>query len=303
MAATLDDSQLLAEYVRTRSTDALGQLIERHIDFVHAAAVRQVHDAALAEDVTQAVFIILTRKAASIRPESLIGWLFNTTRYCAANARNSELRRRRHERQAAKPEVQMQSDDSVAVPLDNALAALRSSDRQVVLLRFMEQRDFAEVATVLGISEQTARRRLSRAVERLRHLLSAAGSLLPSAAVLETLSTATPKAPVHLLAKTIATATAAGAATSGAAGSLAAQTIHMMTWLKLKIAAAILLAAAVAGAGSVAVVKTIAPQADTAANPTPTVPVAAPAVTPTAPEPTAVVPAYSAVATFPDGMR
>src|SRR3984957_20293964 len=116
------DADHLTTYVQTHSPEALTHLINRHIDFVYASALRQVKDPAQAEDVTQAVFIILTRKAASIRPISLTGWLFNTTRHCAANARRSEQRRRHHERQAAKPEVQMQPDDSAPASLAHALS-------------------------------------------------------------------------------------------------------------------------------------------------------------------------------------
>src|ERR1700722_7466638 len=109
----LTDADDLIVYTQTRSPEALTHLVNRHIDFVYACALPQVKDPAQAEDITQAVFIILTRKAASIRPNSLTGWFFNTTRHCAANARRSEQRRRHRERQAAKPEVQMQLDDSV----------------------------------------------------------------------------------------------------------------------------------------------------------------------------------------------
>src|ERR1700733_4178649 len=101
---------LLIDYTRSRSSQALGQLIEQHIDFVYAAAYRQLKDSNLAEDVTQAVFIILARKAASIRPSSLVGWLYNTTRHCAQNARRGEIRRRRHEQLAARREVSMPAD-------------------------------------------------------------------------------------------------------------------------------------------------------------------------------------------------
>jgi RNA polymerase sigma factor (sigma-70 family) len=286
----MDDAQLLSAYVQTRSPIVLEQLIQRHIDFVYASALRQVKDPAQAEDVTQAVFIILTRKSASIRPASLTGWLFNTTRHCAANARRAELRRRHHERQAAKPEVHMQIDDSASPSLDHALSRLRHGDRQVVLLRYLQQREFTEVGSILGISEQTARRRLARAIERLRKLLSVGGQILPSAAIIQTLSTATTPAPAHLSA--IVSAAATNIPATSTAAALATKTIHVMNWIKLKIAATILLAAAVAGTSSIAVVKAIGPQSAGLAGPiAPAVPAAAAA------------PVASTVATFPDGMR
>src|ERR1700722_5575238 len=110
MLTATQHPDLLIDYTRNRSSQVLGQLIEQHIDFVYASAFRQLKDSNLAEDVTQAVFIILTRKAASIRPSALVGWLYNTTRYCAKNARRGELRRRRHEQQAAKREASMPTD-------------------------------------------------------------------------------------------------------------------------------------------------------------------------------------------------
>ncbi len=292
----LNDAELLSAYTQTRSAEALRQLIERHINFVYASALRQVKDPAQAEDVTQAVFIILTRKAASIRPAALTGWLFNTTRHCAANARRSELRRRRHERQAAKPEVQMQLEDSAAPSLDHALSCLRHGDREVVLLRYFQDREFAEVGSILGISEQTARRRLSRAVERLRQLLGVGGQILPSAAVIQALTASTPPAPAHLSAAI--SAAIGNAAASSTAAALATKTLHVMNWIKIKIAATIILAATVAGAGSVAIVKAVGPQstADTAV-----VPSESPAPAPATVAPIAAVP--GAVATFPDGMR
>jgi RNA polymerase sigma factor (sigma-70 family) len=290
MPVATDDSQLFADYLRTRSPDALGRLIERHIDFVHSAAVRQVRNSALAEDVTQAVFIILARKATSIHPASLAGWLFNTTRHCAANARRGELRRRRHERQAAKSEVQMQMDYSSPVLLDQALSRLGRGDREVVLLRYLQEREFAEVGSILGISEQTARRRLSRAIERLRRLLGVGGQIIPSAAVVQTLSSSHAKAPAHLIGTTLAAATGHSAA-GGTAATLAGRTIHMMTWLKVKVLVTIILAAAVTGVSSVAVVKTLGPQAATAPDPTP------------APPQAPVVPTAGSVATFSNGLK
>jgi len=100
----MDDWQSLSEFVRTGSSAAFGQLVSRHLDLVYSTCRRVLpaRDAHLAEDVTQAVFVILAKKAHTIRrPASLVGWLHNTARYVAANASRVAANRRRHELEAA----------------------------------------------------------------------------------------------------------------------------------------------------------------------------------------------------------
>src|SRR5271170_4886983 len=110
----------LSQYIQTGSRSALDQLIREHVDFVYATAARQLGDAHLAEDVTQAVFIVLARRAKSIKREAALpGWLFKTTRYAALNAIKMEQRRRKHEQAAAaqRPEAVMPSATAEADPL------------------------------------------------------------------------------------------------------------------------------------------------------------------------------------------
>src|SRR5580704_17267077 len=96
-----DDSQLMAAYAQNRDTAAFGRLVGPHIDFVYAAALRQTQDSHLAQDVTQAVFVLLSQRAFRLKPGVLLkGWLFNATRYVVANARRADVRRRVHEREA-----------------------------------------------------------------------------------------------------------------------------------------------------------------------------------------------------------
>src|SRR5207248_1868811 len=126
------DDRLLRAYVAEHDRDAIEQLVRRHIGFVYACAVRQVREAHLAEDVTQAVFILLASKAGSIKEGVVLrSWLFSAARYAAANAMKMQTRRRYHERQAAAlrrevvaPGVASAPRDRIQPLLDEAIAHL-----------------------------------------------------------------------------------------------------------------------------------------------------------------------------------
>src|SRR5207237_1040209 len=105
MAGAADDRRLLDLYVARRSDDAFAELARRYTPLVYGCALRKTRDAAMAEDVTQTVFVLLARKASSARRRPLSGWLFAVTRYAAANELRAAARRRRHERAAARPEA------------------------------------------------------------------------------------------------------------------------------------------------------------------------------------------------------
>src|SRR6185369_16647413 len=98
MSEPADDATLLSAYVLQGSRDALGEIARRYTNLVYSAARRQVRDAHLAEDVTQAVFILLASKASTIlHPSLLVGWLYKATHYASANALKMENRRKHHE--------------------------------------------------------------------------------------------------------------------------------------------------------------------------------------------------------------
>ena len=160
----LSDAELLAVLTQKRDSELFRQLMQRHIDFVYAAAVRQSSDQAAAHDITQAAFLLLWQRLGKLKPGTVItGWLFNATRYVAANARRAEARRAIHERKAAamRPEkMEPEAIPDLSPVLDDALAKLSENDRRAVLLRYFDNQSASEVAATLGITEDAAKKRV-----------------------------------------------------------------------------------------------------------------------------------------------
>ena len=193
-----DDDSILLDRFTSGSDEAFAQLVRRHADWVLAVARRRVRDPHLAEDVAQAAFIVLARKAHALSTgggggggAALPAWLFHVTRLTASRALRDEARRRRRETEAAVRQLHRASDDSAGATweevephLDESVARLRASDREAVLLRFYQRKTFGEVAGAIGATEEAARKRVSRAVEKLRGLLARRGVAVPGAAVL-----------------------------------------------------------------------------------------------------------------------
>ena len=190
-----DDRELLTRYVTQRSQAAFAELVRRHIDLVYASCLRQTHDPTLAEDATQAVFLILSQRAATLPSSAILaGWLYNTARHAALNARRSETRRTRHERRAAMmtsaslPPSNDIERDFIAGTLDDAVSSLGQTDRNAILLRFFEDKTFRQTADALGIAEEAAKKRVTRAVDKLRQFFSRRGVELSAAALAAALS-------------------------------------------------------------------------------------------------------------------
>ncbi len=186
----MDDATLLQQYVETGSQEAFGQLVGQHINFVYSAALRNVHDRHIAEEVTQAVFIVLARKASTLRHEAVLSsWLLSTCRYASLGHMKMAARRKRHERRAAemaKTVWEEQADSQwpqYEGDLDAAMASLREGDRKAVMLRFYEHKSFDEIAHILGTAEEAARKRVSRAVEKLRGYFGVGTHTLPATVI------------------------------------------------------------------------------------------------------------------------
>jgi RNA polymerase sigma factor (sigma-70 family) len=188
MTQLTQDWQLLRQYVDDASEQAFSQLVAAHVDMVYSAALRQVRAHQLAEEVTQIVFIILAKKAAKLSPSVILpAWLHKTTRYTAINVLRVEARRKSHERKAAQMYSESYRVDSswnhLSPMLDAAIARLNDRDRASIMLRYFQQKTVAEVAQAMGISQDAAAMRISRAVDKLRATFEDKGVPLAAAAL------------------------------------------------------------------------------------------------------------------------
>lgn len=236
----MNDIELVRRYAEDGSEAAFADLVKRYIDFVYSAALRQVGgDAHLAEDVVQSVFVDLARKAATFRERTVLsGWLYTSTRYAAAKAVRGEQRRRAREKESflmhesVRDVPAERSWEAMRPVLDSAMHALSERDRNAVLLRYFENRPLAAVGEQLGLSEDAARMRVRRALEKLRVLLARRGVSSTSAALAALLAQQTVSAaPTGLAASVVGTAVAGVAAGSGPALTF----FNLITMTKLKV--------------------------------------------------------------------
>jgi RNA polymerase sigma factor (sigma-70 family) len=244
------DAQLLREYAEGGSEPAFREIVTRHTDFVYSAALRQVESSDLARDVAQSVFTDLARKARPLADKmaegsSLVGWLYRSTRFAALNQLRDDRRRLARERLAMEQLI----TDSETAPdwegvrpvLDEAMADLSDEDREALLLRFFKNHDFRAVGHALGVSDDAAQKRVSRAVERLREMFAKRGVTIAASGLITVISAnAVQAAPVGL-AVSIATAALAGVTIASTATATATKTVATTT-LQKTVAAALAVA-------------------------------------------------------------
>lgn len=261
-----DDMTLVREYAASQSEPAFAQLVARHLDFVYSSARRRTGDAHLAEDVAQAVFIILARKAgtlakgwprrlvADLNPlggggaaaTSLTGWLYRATQFAAADALKQRRRRQQREQEAfmqshlnggGDASSQTEIWKQIAPVLEAALDQLNARDRDAVLLRFFENKKLAEVGAALGVSEDGARVRVNRALEKLRQLFAKHGVNSTADAITNSIAVnAIQVAPSGLAAAVTAAAAAKGAAAGSSILATVNAALKLMAWSNAKSA-------------------------------------------------------------------
>lgn len=250
------DQHLLSTFARTGSPEAFRELVDRHLDLVYTAARRQVHDPHDAEDITQAVFIVLARKAHSIpHARQLPAWLLKTTHFAAINARKIANRRRQYEQEAfamlpttaAPPDPEW---DQLSPHLDAALAKLSAADRTVIIAHCIQEQSISELAATLHLPEPTARKRVQRALQRLRTLLQPQTTSTPATLLaLPTMLVAHAITPAPAsLASAVATTTLAtlhGTGASSGALLIAKGVLQMMFLTSAKLTLAIALSTAI----------------------------------------------------------
>jgi RNA polymerase sigma factor (sigma-70 family) len=233
----IHDAQLIQRYVETGSEPAFSELVSLHLDLVYSVAVRLVGgDTHLAQDVTQTVFTDLSLKARSLpRGVVLAGWLHRHTFFVASSMVRAEQRRRNRERQAG----QMNTLDDSTEPdwdrlvpiLDEALQGLGTADRNASVLRYVQGRDLKSVGLAMGINEDAAQKRVSRALEKLRSCLFQRGVTLTAATLAVAMSSHAVSAAPAGMAANVAASVLVGTAT----GSGTTLTwIKFMAWLKTK---------------------------------------------------------------------
>lgn len=241
------DQQLLQRYTRDRAEDAFAELVRRHLNLVYSAALRQLQSPQLAKDVSQSVFNDLARSAGQLKKNTVLSaWLYEVTRRTAIDVIRHEARRKAREQAYTEMNVIDAGTDEnwreVLPHLDAAMEELDGADRAAVLLRFFENKSLREVGEELGVSDDAARKRVGRAVERLREYLSKRGVTVGVSGLVVLIGANAVQAAPTGLAITISSAAPLAMATT----AIATKTLIMTTLQKAAVAAA---ACILAGAG------------------------------------------------------
>lgn len=266
----IEDAELLRAYAEDRSEAAFAELVRRRIGLVYSVAFRQVSgDRHLAEDVVQEVFARTARNAGSLSRHPVpSGWLYRSTRFVAIDFLRADRSRRAREREAQFMHESSANagaavgEDRIRPALDQLMAGLSERDRNAIVLRFFEDRPFAEIGRKLKLSEDAARRRVDRALDRMRTVLVRRGLTSTTAMLAEALATqGAMAAPAGLTAS----ATSAALASASAAGTAGVTALVLMSITKLQMGIAVAVLAGIT-AGLISQHQTIAALRETGAD-------------------------------------
>jgi RNA polymerase sigma factor (sigma-70 family) len=245
-----DDMTLVQEYAQSNSEQAFARLVSQHINLVYSVALRQVGNPHLAEEVSQAVFIILARKAKSLGPETILsGWLCRTARNIAANTLRTEHRRQFREQKSQMQSLLNEPDSDawkqIAPLLDEALNSLGEKEHDAVVLRFFDGRELKQVGAAMGTTEDAARMQVNRAVEKLRKFFIIRGVTVSEGMIAGAVAANSVQAAPAGLAAAITTAAFSGTAITTTAVIAASKTIAMTTLQKTIVTATVTVLAGV----------------------------------------------------------
>ena len=246
------DIDLLRDYEHHGSEAAFTAIIQRHVNLVYSVALRHVGMPAHAEEITQAVFIVLARKAAGLRLDTILeGWLHETTRLTALSFLRGERRRQFREQEAYMQSTLPESNadaawNQLAPLLDEALSRLGKNDRDAVMLRYFKEKSVREVAVAMNVNEPAAQRRILRAVEKLRAFFAKRGIALSTAALTTAISANSIQAAPAGLAAAATIAALSGTTITTTAIVAVTKTIAMTTLQKSLVTVTV---AVLAGAG------------------------------------------------------
>ena len=241
----LDDNALLREYVAHHSEEAFAAIVTRHIDKVYSIALRHTRNPHQAEEISQAVFVILAKKSSHLGKDVILaGWLCQTARLTARTFIRGELRRAHREQEAYMQNVLKESGSEVwlqiAPLLDAAMSHLNAKDHHALVLRFFDDKSMKEIGAALGGSEDSAKMRVNRAVDKLRGFFKKRGVIIPAAVLVTALSANAVQGAPSLLAQTAtAAAFAKGATASASTLTLIKGALKVMAWTKVKTAVVI----------------------------------------------------------------
>jgi RNA polymerase sigma factor (sigma-70 family) len=182
----LSDRELLNRFLAVRDESAFTVLIERHGPMVLGVCRRSLSNLHDAEDACQATFLVLARRAASVRQTTSLGnWLHGVACRVAANLKRVHARRKTREREiGAKPQADPVAEVTwreMQTILDEALQQLPERYRTPMILCYLECMTRDEAAQQLGLSLTTLHGRLEHARRLLRHSLSKRGLTLSAA--------------------------------------------------------------------------------------------------------------------------